>query len=88
MRPTDLGNGLTFWRVLASVLLGILFPWLTWLSVTVLAIKEDVAVIKGNRFTSTDAIELRNSIEANIPPAWFHTQVNDLEQRVRELERR
>lgn len=76
-----------FWRVLSAVAV----PWAIWMSLMLIDVRERVAVIEGNRFTSQDAFrmiqELHVDLEAkvdkaDVPPEWFVDRVILLEKRV------
>jgi hypothetical protein len=87
------GNGISrvgwewFWRLLSVLVI----PWAMWISVTLVGVKERVAVMEGNRFTSADGLEMakelakrptRDEIQANYPPAWLIDRISRIEAEI------
>ena len=87
---TSNGNGRNgawewFWRALSVLVI----PWSMWISITLVDVKERVAVMEGNRFTSSDGMRVleelakrptRDEIQRNYPPGWLTDRLSHLEE--------
>lgn len=86
-------NGYTT-RIVLGVVLTAMMALTGWTLKTVIQIREDVAVIQANRFTSSDGMllyreiaDIRRELErrptrAEVPPEWFRDKVDELERRL------
>jgi hypothetical protein len=83
-KSTVNGNGKAWewlWRALSIVAI----PWAAWFSMMLIDVRERVAVIEGNRFTSQNAYELmtiinRKADRNEVPPKWFLDRFEHLEE--------
>lgn len=84
-------NGDAFWSYLNRFVMLILLPWMLWLSLAIIDAQRDIAVIQGNRFTATDALQMRQEL-ADLFPSFrdfnsLRTTVESHESRLDDLER-
>ena len=83
------GNGKVAWEWFWRLLSVLVIPWALWISVTLVGVKERVAVMEGNRFTSQDGFAMakelakrptREEIRSQYPPAWLIERIGRLEK--------
>ncbi len=84
-RPAS-GGGFYVHPWLAGVVAALLAASIMWLTATVVSLREDVAVIKSNRFTNGMANDLRRDIERQIPPPEVLRRLMDHERRLERIE--
>ena len=85
------------WEVATRLMQWVLVPMMAFLAVQVIANAQDLAEIKGNRFSAQDGLTVWKEIAAvrsemaelpqESPPAWFIEHVRALEATVSELTR-
>ena len=71
-------NGFAKW--VAGFLFAVVFGWMAWLSIIVIQIDKNQAVMMGNRFKASDGLALQAQIiEASKPPQWLLERINNIE---------
>jgi len=71
------------WDMFLRIVGMLVIPWAIWVSITLIEVSQDVAVIKGNRFTASDANVLyqelaKRPVREEVPPAWFIKEVEEI----------
>jgi hypothetical protein len=85
-------------EILFAVLVSISLGLSAWTLSTVVTLKEQLAVIQGNRFTSADGLKVWEAIydirikiaqmPSEYPPKWFVARFERLEHKIDQLDQR
>ena len=51
-------------------------------------VNSRLLVIESNRFTSTDAAQLKEQIRSSMPPTWLKEDIQEIKERLKRLEER
>jgi len=71
-------NGKTL-EYLSRIVIILLTGAIMWASSTIITMRETIAVMQGNRFTSQDGLRMEARIRADMLPAEWTVRVIDLE---------